>query len=111
MTCVSGATHFTNAGFYSIVVSSSLGSATNTPEEVVVNPAGVSVGLYPGVTVGGVVGYNYIIQRTADLGNTNSWVTMTNMTLTQPLELWVDTSVDASLPANPYHFYQVLSGQ
>jgi hypothetical protein len=101
----------TNAGRYTVVVSSPLGSVTNTPEAVVVNPAGVSLGLYPGVTISGVVGYNYIIQTTTDLSNTNSWVTLTNLTLTQPVQIWVDTNSDASLPANPYRFYQVLPGQ
>jgi hypothetical protein len=102
---------FTNAGLYSVVVSNPYGSVTNAPAEVVVNPAGVSLGLYPGISIIGVVGYNYIIQRTTDLSNTNAWVTMTNLTLAQPVQLWVDTSVDVSLPANPHHFYQVLPGQ
>lgn len=102
---------FTNAGLYSVVVSSSLGSVANTPEQVIVNPAGVSLGLYPGVTISGVVGYNYIIQRTADLSDTNSWVTMANLILGQPVQLWVDTNIDASLPAHPHHFYRVLPGQ
>jgi hypothetical protein len=101
----------TNAGLYSLVVTSALGSVTNTPEQVVVNPAGVFVALYPGVTITGVVGYNYIIQSTANLSDTNSWVTMTNLTLTQPIELWMDTNTDASLPGNSYRFYQVLPGQ
>ena len=26
-------------------------------------------------------------------------------------KVWVDTNVDASLPVNPHHFYQVLPGQ
>jgi hypothetical protein len=101
----------TNAGIYSVVVSSSLGSVTNPPAQVIVQPAGVSLGLYPGVTIDGVVGYNYTIRRTTDLSNTNAWVTMRNLTLAQPVQLWVDTNVDASLPANPHHFYQVLPGQ
>ena len=61
---------------------------------LIVNPAGVSVGLYPGVTISGVVGYNYIIQETTDLSNPNSWVTLTNLTLQQPVQLWVDTNVE-----------------
>lgn len=101
----------TNAGLYSVVVSSALGSVTNTPEQVVVNPAGVSLGLSPTLTISGVVGYNYIIESTTNLSNTNSWVTMTNLTLTQPIQLWVDTNTDASLPGNPQRFYQVLPGQ
>ena len=101
----------TNAGLYSVVVSNIYGSVTNAPAPVLVEPAGVSVALYPGVTIDGVVGYNYIIQSTATLSNTNSWVTMTNLTLTQPIELWIDTNTDASLPGNDSRFYQVLPGQ
>jgi len=105
------AIQLTNAGLYSVVVSSALGSVTNTPEQVVVNPAGVSFGgLYPSVIIQGVVGYNYIIQSTANLSDTNSWVTVTNVTLTQPIQLWIDSNTDASLPANPNRFYKVLPG-
>jgi hypothetical protein len=58
----------TNAGLYSVVVTSSLGSATNAPEQVVVEPAGVSIGgLYPGIVINGATGYNYTIESTADL--------------------------------------------
>jgi len=71
---------------------------------------GVSLGLYPGITIQGVVGHRYIIQETTDLSDTNSWVTMTTLALQQPVQLWVDTNVDASLPANPRRFYQVLPG-
>jgi hypothetical protein len=119
-TAITGATNrtlefagiqFTNAGLYTVVVSNALGSVTNTPEQVVVNPAGVSLRLSPTLVISGVVGYNYVIERTADLSNTNSWVTVADVTLTQPVQLWVDTNVDASLPANPQQFYQVLPGQ
>jgi hypothetical protein len=102
---------FTNAGLYTVVVTSPLGSVTNTPEQVVISSAGTSVGLYPGVTISGVVGYNYIIQRTADLSQTNSWVTVANLTLTEPVQIWVDTNINASLPGNPQQFYLVLPSQ
>ncbi len=102
---------FTNAGLYSIVVSSALGSATNPPAPVTVEPAGVSLGLCPAVIINGVAGYSYIIESTTNLGNSNSWVTMTNLTLTQPIQLWVDTNTDTVLPGNPQRFYQVLPGQ
>ena len=94
-----------------MVITSPLGSLTNAAAPVIVNPAGVSLGLYPGITVSGVVGYTYAIQRTANLTQTNSWVTLTNLTLTQPVQLWLDTSVDATVPANPLQFYQVVPGQ
>lgn len=101
----------TNAGLYSVVVTSPLGSVTNAPAQVIVYPAGVSLGFCPSVTISGVIGYSYIIERTADLTNTNSWVTLTNLTLTQPVQLWVDTNVDATSPFNSKYFYRVLPGQ
>ena len=36
---------------------------------------------------------------------------MTNLTLTQPVQSWLDTSVDASLPSNSQYFYQILPRQ
>jgi hypothetical protein len=102
----------TNAGLYSVVVSSPFGSVTNTPQQVLVNPAGVSFGgLYPSVLIRGVVGNSYIIQSTANISDSNSWVTVTNLTLTQPVQLWVDTNINAALPANPQQFFRILPGQ
>ncbi len=101
---------FTNAGLYSVVVTSPLGSVTNTPEQVVVNPAGVSIGLYAGVTVTGTVGYTYKIQATTDLSNSNSWSTVAILTLQDPVELWVDTTVNTTSSGNPRRFYRVLPG-
>jgi uncharacterized repeat protein (TIGR03803 family) len=102
---------FTNAGLYSVVVSSPLGIVTNTPGQVVVEPAGVSLGFCPALTISGVVGYSYVIQSATNLMATNGWVTLTNLTLTQPVQIWVDTSVDASSPFYPQYFYKVLPGQ
>ena len=77
---------------------------------MIVEPAGVSLGFCPALTISGVIGYSYIIQSSADLKDTNAWVTLTNLTLTQPVQLWVDTNVDASSPFNPKHFHRVLPG-
>jgi len=92
------------------VVTSQLGSVTNTPAQVVVNPAGVSLGLYPGVTVSGVVGYTYLIQANTDLTNTNGWTTVATLTLQDPVQLWVDVNCNAASPTNAHRFYQVLPG-
>jgi hypothetical protein len=89
---------FTNAGSYSVVVSSPYGSVTNTSEAVVVNPANTSVEFCANVVIQGTVGYTY-----------NSWLVQTNLTLTQPIEFWDDTSVDVH--SNPQKFYRVLPGQ
>jgi hypothetical protein len=105
------AVQFTNAGLYSVVVTSPFGSVTNSPAELVVNPAGLSLGFSPTLTISGVVGYTYIIQSAPNLTDTNAWMTLTNLTLTQPVEPWVDTSVDASSPFFPKYYYRVLPGQ
>jgi hypothetical protein len=102
---------FTDAGLYTVVVGGALGSVTNTPASIVVNPASVSIGLYPGITISGVVGVSYAIQRTTNLSDTNSWTTVTDLTLTQPVQIWVDTNINTSLPSNPHNFYRVLPGQ
>jgi hypothetical protein len=105
---------FTNSGLYSVVVSSSLGTVTNTPAPVVVQPAGVSLGMYPemhpGVTVSGVVGYTYLIQSKPDLTNTNAWSPVATLTLTNPVQVWEDITVNAALPSNAQRFYRVLPG-
>ena len=100
---------FTNAGLYSVVVSSGYGSVSNTPEQVIVNPAGATIQLCANVVLQGTVGYTYIIQSTRDLSNTNSWVTETNLTLTQPIEFWDDTSLDVHTSQQKY--YRILPGQ
>ncbi len=102
---------FASAGLYSVVVSSPYGSVTNTPAQLVVNVAGVSLGFSPTLTIVGVPGFTYVIQSTTNLENTNSWITLTNMTLAEPVQLFIDTTVDASSPFNPQHFYKVLPGE
>ncbi len=102
---------FTNAGLYNVVVSSVYGSATNTAYQVVVNPANTSIGLFAGVTIQGTIGYSYNIQSTTNLSDPNSWVTVTNLTLTSPIQIWDDNSSDVHNPNNPQKFYQVLPGQ
>jgi hypothetical protein len=103
------AIQFTNAGLYSVVVSSPLGSVTNVSAQVIVNPASISMSLCPNVVIQGNVGYNYVIQRTTDLADTNAWITMTNLTLTQPIEYWDDTTTD--IRSSPQKFYRVLPSQ
>jgi hypothetical protein len=102
---------FTNGGVYSVVVSSGFGTVTNVPAQLIVNPAGLSLGFSPTLTISGVAGYSYIIQSSTNLTDTNKWVTLTNLILTEPVELWVDTNVDASSPLNSKYFYRILPGQ
>lgn len=101
---------FTNAGSYSVIVTSPFGTATNSPAQLVVNAAGVSLGLYPGVTVTGTPGYTYQIQSTTNLSGTSIWSTVGSLILTQSVQLWIDVNVDAASPTNQFRYYRVLPG-
>jgi hypothetical protein len=100
---------FTNAGSYTVVVSSAYGSITNAPEQVIVNPANTTIEFCANVVIQGTVGYTYTIESTTNLSDPNSWVVQTNLTLTQPIEFWDDTSVDVH--KSPHNFYRVLLAQ
>ena len=96
----------TNAGNYSVVVTNAYGSAASSNAYLTVNPAGVSLTLYSGITIDGVVGLTYGIQYSTDLSNTNGWRGMVNVTLGTPTELWFDVQ-----PASqPQRYYRVVPG-
>jgi len=82
----------TNAGTYTVVVTEASGDTlTSQPATLTVNPAGVSIALYAGVKIDGVVGQTYGVQSTLDLSNTNSWVGAANITLTNATQIWYDS--------------------
>jgi hypothetical protein len=39
--------------------------------------------------------------------DTNSWITLTNLTLTEPVEIWVDKSVNVNAAGTARRFYRV----
>ncbi len=81
-------------------------------ETSLTNPAPtIAIGLSPTVTITGVAGYTYAIQRNNNLSNTNTWTTITNITLNQPVEIWADTSVNTSIPGSAQQYYRVLLDQ
>jgi hypothetical protein len=96
----------TNAGNYSVVITNGCGPTTSSNAYVTVNPAGVSLALYSGVTIDGVVGLTYGVQYNTDLSNTNGWQGLANITLSVPAEVWFDLQ-----PATqPQRFYRVVPG-
>ena len=106
----------TDGGLYSVMVSSAFGSVTNSPAQLALNAADISLGkfaesqgTFAGVTIHGVAGYTYGIQYSTNLTDTGSWMTITNVTLQQPDDIWVDTSVD--LRQTPQRYYRVKAVQ
>lgn len=72
------------------------------------NASIVSMGFSPALSISGTPGYSYPIQRTTKIDDPNSWATITSLFLTQPTQVWVDSSIDATAPANPEYFYRVV---
>ncbi len=67
-----------------------------------------SIGFSPVLTISGAPGETTHIQRTENIGHTNSWLTITNLTLAQPSQSWVDTNVNVLAPFNPQYFYRIV---
>jgi len=66
----------------------------------------VSLALYAGITIEGVVGLTYGIQYSTDLSNRNSWKGIANVTFSVPTEIWFDVH-----PASqPHRYYRVVPG-
>ncbi len=78
-----------NAGSYTVVVANSMGSIASAAAMVTVSPAATSLAMYTGLTIDGVAGRTYCIQCATNVNQTN-WVTLTNLTLTSPVEVWID---------------------
>jgi hypothetical protein len=96
-------TQIGDAGNYSVVVSSALGSVTNAAAQLVVDVSNVDIGFYAGLTISGIAGHSYEIQYTTDLALTNSWITLTNLVLDHPGQIWVDTGVQAPMVTHRYY--------
>jgi hypothetical protein len=95
------------AGQYWVEVSNSYGSVDSHTANLIVNPAGVFPGIYFGLTITGAVGKHFGIQYGTSIGGTTNWTALTNVTLTQPSQIWVDTSVNVSTTAR--RFYRVMA--
>ena len=67
---------------------------------------GVRLGIHPFLSITGTVGMTFGIQSTTEISQTNSWTTLTNFTLTSPVQEWIDQSVDVTV--SPRRFYRVI---
>ena len=81
----------TDAGSYSVRISNSFGTATSVGALLTVQPVCFTIGLYAGLTIEGSPGQTYAIRYVPELRETNDWWTLTNVVLTSPQTLWIDT--------------------
>ena len=101
---------FNQAGSYWAVVSNHWGAITSAPALLTINTAGLAIDLSSGLTIDGVAGRTYAIQYVDDLSGTNPWTTLTNLTLSDPKESWVDWQFITNSPGQPSRFYRVVVG-
>jgi hypothetical protein len=98
-----------SGGEYWVEVTNLYGSAVSESANLIVNPASVSPGIYFGLTITGAVGKRFGIQYVTNVNLTNNWVTITNITLTQPVQLWIDTSVNISGSDQARRYYRAVA--
>ena len=91
------------------MVSNASGSITSSNALLEVNPAGVSLGIYPGLTVQGTPGKTFGIQYATNVGPNATWMTMTQLTLVQPIQMWFDAENNIAVGSNPRRFYRVVA--
>lgn len=95
----------TDGGEYRLSATNSVGWVTSKPATLTINPAGLSLGLYSGIMINGVVGRSYAISYKTNLSETAvPWTALTNITLTASPQLWIDSSVNVS--AQPSRYYR-----
>ena len=95
-------TTYGQAGFYSVMVSNAFGTVTSVPAQL--SFKFLSLKMYAGLTIDGQAGQTYRIEYLEGLKQTNDWQSLTNVTLTDPLYLFIDTES----PKNPVRFYRAL---
>jgi hypothetical protein len=67
----------------------------------------ISLGLYPGLTINGLIGQNVAIQYITNVTSSN-WTTIANLGITQQAQLWIDTDNNVSVGNNPRRFYRTV---
>src|ERR1039457_3629386 len=65
----------------------------------------LGVQLYAGLSITGAVSTACEVQYVTNLAQTNSWLPLTNLTLTSNPQLWVDTTC----PATGRRFYRAMT--
>lgn len=110
-----------DAGSYDVVVTNPYGGDVSDEAILTVvqpgvsslnlltNPPNALPGVYAGVAIAGLPDSTYALQCATNLAPSMAWATLTNITLSQPMETWVDTNVDVHAPGNPTRYYRVIA--
>ena len=101
----SAALTLTNAGFglagsYSAVVSNAYGSAVSSNAVL----SFLNLKMYAGLTVAGPIGASYRLEYLPELGSTNAWQLLGNLTLPSSPYLFIDQDS----PNYPHRFYRAV---
>jgi hypothetical protein len=67
----------------------------------------LSLGLYPGLTINGLIGQTVAIQYITNV-TSSDWITITNLAITQQAQLWIDTDNNVSAGNHPRRFYRAV---
>jgi hypothetical protein len=70
-------------------------------------PPTIGLGLYPGLTISASAGQTMAIQYVTNVTSSN-WVTITNLTVTQLNQLWIDTANNVSTGGHPQRYYRAV---
>jgi hypothetical protein len=94
-------TTYTNAGFYSVIVTNNIGSVTSAVAQLTFNF--LTLKFYAGLAIYGQVGQSYRVEYMPSLGPTN-WQTLSDVTLTSSPHLFIDPQSSVV----PRRFYRAI---
>lgn len=77
-------------GHYGYVVRNAYATATNAAFAISIVSGVLAIELHPGIVIDGSVGRVYTIQVSDDAGSEGSWLSVTNLALEQPRQVWID---------------------
>ena len=101
-----------DTGHYDVVVTNSAGSATSEPAMISIPglPAELMIQMHPGPILLGSVGQNYTIQFSSNSSDPASWLSITNITLQEPRQVWIDQNPVDTQPGDTKRFYRAILG-
>jgi sugar lactone lactonase YvrE len=95
-------------GVYAVTVSNAVDSVASVGALLTIKPANLAAGLYAGIAIDGAVGKTYAVRYITNLAQTNFWIPLATVTLTNSVQVWVDTDANTLSTNRPQRFYQVL---